>query len=275
VRSGIHAADVLSPKNAYTHMTTMPAIIAAISAWLTRRQGDRRSSSRVGASSPGSGAGPGMPGSSSRGGASVGGMRATVPPADVRGPTAAPAMDGHGRFRRARLGGRDLRMCRGEAGHATPDPCPLERPVTGSAILDDLLRRELVHDSTDLDELRRRLDEGPITVYAGFDPTAESLHLGNLIPLLLLRRFQLHGHRPLALAGGATGMVGDPGGRSEERKLLDGPTLDRHLAGIKVQLRRLLDFDVADNPAKLGTTATGRSPSGSSISSVTWASTSP
>jgi tyrosyl-tRNA synthetase len=115
--------------------------------------------------------------------------------------------------------------------------------VTGSAILDDLRQRDLVRDATDLDGLRRRLDEEPITLYAGFDPTAESLHVGNLVPLLLLRRFQLHGHRPLALAGGATGMIGDPGGRSSERNLLDSATLDRHLAGIKAQLGRLLDFE--------------------------------
>src|SRR5215204_4476435 len=80
--------------------------------------------------------------------------------------------------------------------------------VTGSGILDDLAARGLVHDHTDLDALRARLDEGPITVYAGFDPTADSLHVGNLIPLLLLRRFQDAGHRPIVLAGGATGMIG-------------------------------------------------------------------
>jgi tyrosyl-tRNA synthetase len=136
---------------------------------------------------------------------------------------------------------------------ARPPARPIDPGATvpGSAILDDLLQRGLVHDSTDLDDLRHRLDQGPITLYAGFDPTAESLHVGNLVPLLLLRRFQLHGHRPLALAGGATGMIGDPGGRSEERNLLDGPTLDRNLAGIKVQLRQLLDFDTPENPARL------------------------
>ena len=77
------------------------------------------------------------------------------------------------------------------------------------------LARGLIHDSTDLDALRSRLGEGPIAVYAGFDPTADSLHVGNLVPLLLLRRFQLSGHRPVALAGGATGMIGDPGGPLE------------------------------------------------------------
>ncbi len=111
------------------------------------------------------------------------------------------------------------------------------------AVLDDLRRRGLVHDHTDADALRSRLDAGAISVYCGFDPTADSLHVGNLVPLLTLRRFQRFGHRPIALAGGATGMVGDPSGRSEERNLLDAETLDRNLAAITAQLRSLLDFD--------------------------------
>ncbi len=118
-------------------------------------------------------------------------------------------------------------------------------------ILDDLQARGLVHDATDRAALRARLAEGPITVYAGFDPTAESLHVGNLVPLLLLRRFQSFGHRPVALAGGATGMIGDPGGRSSERNLLDPATLDRNLAAIKGQLERLLDFGEGPAQARL------------------------
>ena len=90
--------------------------------------------------------------------------------------------------------------------------------------------RGLLHDHTDLDALRQRLAEGVTTVYAGFDPTADSLHIGNLVPLLVLRRFQDAGHRPIVLAGGATGMIGDPSGRSDERSLLDDATLDAHLA---------------------------------------------
>ena len=109
-------------------------------------------------------------------------------------------------------------------------------------ILDDLAARGLIHDTTDRDELRARLGQGPISVYAGFDPTADSLHVGNLVPLLLLRRFQQFGHRPVALAGGATGMIGDPGGRSTERNLLDAVTLDANLAAITPQLELLLDF---------------------------------
>lgn len=120
-----------------------------------------------------------------------------------------------------------------------------------SALLAELDARGLVHQSTDREALAARLDEGPITLYAGFDPTADSLHLGHLVPLLLLRRFQLAGHRPLALAGGATGMVGDPGGRSDERNLLDEDTLRANTAAIKVQLERFLDFTPGASAARL------------------------
>src|SRR5690606_19096243 len=116
--------------------------------------------------------------------------------------------------------------------------------VTADAtILDDLEARGLVHDSTDLRALAERLARGPITLYYGCDPTADSLHVGNLIGLLVLRRFQDAGHRPVALAGGATGMVGDPSGRSEERNLLDPETLTANVAAIKRQMARVLDFD--------------------------------
>ncbi|HEX5945150.1 MAG TPA: tyrosine--tRNA ligase [Acidimicrobiales bacterium] len=111
------------------------------------------------------------------------------------------------------------------------------------SILDDLEARGLVHDSTDLQALADRLAEGPISLYYGCDPTADSLHIGNLIGLLVLRRFQDAGHRPVALAGGATGMVGDPSGRSEERNLLDDDTLSTNVAAIKAQMARILDFD--------------------------------
>ncbi|MDX6572925.1 MAG: tyrosyl-tRNA synthetase [Gaiellales bacterium] len=123
--------------------------------------------------------------------------------------------------------------------------------VSGSAVIDDLLARGLIQDHTDLEALRERLDRGPITLYVGFDPSAESLHVGNLVPLLLLRRFQLAGHLPIALAGGATGMVGDPGGRSEERNLLDGETLDRNTRAIKAQLSAFLDFESGPCQARL------------------------
>jgi tyrosyl-tRNA synthetase len=123
--------------------------------------------------------------------------------------------------------------------------------VSGAAIIDDLLARGLVQDHTDLDALRERLARGPMALYVGFDPTADSLHVGNLVPLLLLRRFQDAGHLPIALAGGATGMIGDPGGRSEERSLLDGETLDRNTRAIKAQLSAFLDFEPGPAQARL------------------------
>jgi tyrosyl-tRNA synthetase len=110
-------------------------------------------------------------------------------------------------------------------------------------ILDDLEARGLVRDTTDRAALAERLASGPVTLYYGCDPTADSLHVGNLIGLLVLRRFQDAGHRPIALAGGATGMVGDPSGRSSERNLLDAETLDANVAAIKSQMRRIVDFD--------------------------------
>lgn len=83
-------------------------------------------------------------------------------------------------------------------------------------LLDDLRWRNLVHQTTDDANLSAWLAEKPRTVYAGFDPTADSLHVGHLLPLLMLRRFQLAGHRPIAVVGGATGMIGDPSGKSAE-----------------------------------------------------------
>ncbi len=97
----------------------------------------------------------------------------------------------------------------------------------------------------------KELQAKPVTVYAGFDPTADSLHVGNLVPLLGLRRFQLFGHHPIAVAGGATGYIGDPSGKAQERQLLTSELLSTNLAKIKQQLRRLLDFDTPANPARL------------------------
>src|SRR5438552_6188887 len=115
----------------------------------------------------------------------------------------------------------------------------------------DFEARGLVHDCTDLEALARRLVDGPITVYHGIDPTADSLHVGHLVGVLALRRFQLAGHRAVALAGGATGMVGDPSGRSAERNLLDADTLGANVAAIKEQISRLLgpegEWTLVDN----------------------------
>lgn len=118
-------------------------------------------------------------------------------------------------------------------------------------ILAEFEWRGLYADSTDRTALAQRLAAGPTTLYCGFDPTADSLHVGNLVPLLALRRFQLAGHHPIALAGGATGMVGDPSGKSDERNLQTPEQVAHHIAAIKVQLRRFLDFDTAVNPARL------------------------
>jgi tyrosyl-tRNA synthetase len=118
-------------------------------------------------------------------------------------------------------------------------------------LLDDLEWRGLLADCTDRDALARRLAEGPITLYCGFDPTGDSLHVGHLMGQLMLRRFQRAGHHPIALAGGATGMIGDPSGKSAERNLLTREQLAHNVECIKGQLRKLLDFETADNPARL------------------------
>jgi len=123
--------------------------------------------------------------------------------------------------------------------------------VTSSGLFSDLFARGLIHDSTDAAALSTRLDASPIGVYVGFDPTADSLHVGHLLGQLTLRRFQLAGHRAFPLAGGATGMVGDPSGKSEERNLLDRETLEYNVSQIKNQLSRLLDFSPGSSAATL------------------------
>jgi len=110
------------------------------------------------------------------------------------------------------------------------------------ALLDELNDRGLLADVTDREGLAALLASEVVPVYAGYDPTSSSLHVGNLVPTILLKRFQLAGHRPIVLVGGATGMIGDPSGRSAERNLLDDETLATNVAGIRDQLARLLDF---------------------------------
>src|ERR1035437_6176136 len=120
-----------------------------------------------------------------------------------------------------------------------------------SDILSDLQWRGLLASCTDLDALRKRIAEGPVTLYCGFDPTGDSLHVGHLMGQLTLRRFQLAGHHVIALAGGATGMIADPPGPSSERNLLTRDQLNPNIASIKQQLSRLLDFTAPGNPARL------------------------
>jgi len=111
-------------------------------------------------------------------------------------------------------------------------------------------------DCTDAAGLAKRIAERPIALYCGFDPTADSLHVGHLMGQLTLRRFQLAGHHPIPLAGGATGMIGDPSGRSSERNLLTPEQLAHNVECIKRQLSRLLDFECTGNPARLVDNAT-------------------
>src|ERR1051326_3658625 len=117
-------------------------------------------------------------------------------------------------------------------------------------MLEELDWRGLIADCTDRTELEKKASS-PLALYCGFDPTAASLHVGNLVPLLGLRRFQLLGHHPIAVAGGATGSIGDPSGKTVERQLLSKETIATNIASVKEQLRRLLDFDAKTNPARL------------------------
>ncbi|MDE0341096.1 MAG: tyrosine--tRNA ligase [Nitrospinae bacterium] len=116
-------------------------------------------------------------------------------------------------------------------------------------LFDELKCRGLVHDHTDQAQMTSTLEKGGVSLYCGFDPTADSLHIGNLIPIVGLMRFQREGHRPIAVIGGGTGMIGDPSGKSEERNLLNAEVLDHNLKGIRDQLEKFLDFDADPNSA--------------------------
>ena len=120
-----------------------------------------------------------------------------------------------------------------------------------SALIADLKWRGAFAQSTDEGELAKHLDSGSRTLYIGFDPTAPSLHLGNLVQMTMLRRFQLAGHKPIALVGGATGLVGDPSGRSAERTLNDEEIVAQWLERIRKQLEGFLDFKAPKNAATM------------------------
>jgi len=127
--------------------------------------------------------------------------------------------------------------------------------TTPHTILDELDARGLITDVSQREELAKLLVAGPVTLYAGYDPTSQSLHVGNLVPMILQARLQRAGHRPIVLVGGATGMIGDPSGKSAERTLLDEDTLARNVAAIRAQLSRFLDFDDARTGAVLADNA--------------------
>jgi len=118
--------------------------------------------------------------------------------------------------------------------------------MTTTDLLSELRWRGLIHQCTDETGLAKLLSQGRQTIYIGFDPTATSLHVGGLMQLMMLRRFQRAGHRPIALVGGATGMIGDPSGKSEERNLLSAEDLQRNVDGVAAQMRRFLDFEGND-----------------------------
>src|ERR1700736_5199124 len=109
-------------------------------------------------------------------------------------------------------------------------------------LLDVLRARGFVAQVSDEDALRRALDAGRVTLYQGFDPTATSLHTGNLVGIMALAHFQRAGHRPIAVVGGGTGMIGDPSGRASERPILSVADIHRNLAGIRTQFTRYLAF---------------------------------
>jgi tyrosyl-tRNA synthetase len=121
--------------------------------------------------------------------------------------------------------------------------------MASSNLIKQLQERGLVAQVTDEDALAERLAQGPIALYCGFDPTADSLHLGHLVPLLCLKRFQDAGHRPVALVGGATGLIGDPSFKADERKLNTSETVGEWVEKIRHQVAPFLDFDCGDNSA--------------------------
>ncbi|MBP9153210.1 MAG: tyrosine--tRNA ligase [Flavobacteriales bacterium] len=115
-------------------------------------------------------------------------------------------------------------------------------------LIEELKWRGLLHDS--MPETQEMLNREMVTGYVGFDPTSDSLHIGNLVPIMLLKHLQLAGHKPIALVGGATGMIGDPSGKSAERNLLDEETLRKNQEGVRNQLLKFLDFENGENHAE-------------------------
>jgi len=125
------------------------------------------------------------------------------------------------------------------------------KPNNALALLEDLEYRGLVHQMTNREGLEEKLQADRVVLYSGFDPTADSLHIGHLLPILCLRRFQEAGHIPIALVGGGTGLIGDPSGRSTERSLNTADTVLEWTNRLKQQLSRFLDFNSKTNQAEL------------------------
>src|SRR6516164_11654633 len=121
--------------------------------------------------------------------------------------------------------------------------------MSGAGLYEELSWRDMVYDGTE--GVRDALAAGSVTAYIGFDPTASSLHVGSLLPVMALARLQRFGHAPIAIVGGGTGLIGDPSGKTHERPLLTREQIDENLAGIRAQLSRVLDFDAASNPARI------------------------
>ncbi len=120
-----------------------------------------------------------------------------------------------------------------------------------NALIEDLKWRGLLYQQTDEEGMAKLLDDEKVALYVGVDPTADSMHIGHIVPMLTLRRFQQAGHQPILLVGGATGMIGDPSGRSTERNLLTGEQIEHNVNCIKGQLRRIFDFNNEANGAQL------------------------
>ncbi|HIW38834.1 MAG TPA: tyrosine--tRNA ligase, partial [Candidatus Jeotgalicoccus stercoravium] len=112
-----------------------------------------------------------------------------------------------------------------------------------TTLIEDLKYRGIVYQMTDEEEIEKMLETEKISIYCGADPTADSLHIGHLVPFLALRRFQKYGHRPVILIGGGTGMIGDPSFKADERELLSEEEVDKNVLAIKDQLASIFDFE--------------------------------
>lgn len=121
--------------------------------------------------------------------------------------------------------------------------------ISDTSYLQEMEWRGMIYDATP--SLEEHLAQGSVTAYIGFDPTADSLHVGSLLPVMSLARFQRYGHCPIAIVGGGTGLIGDPSGKSQERQLLDAESVEHNLRCIRTQLERFMDFEKGENTAQI------------------------